>query len=130
MKPAELFLDPLAPLRPASQSLEPGNRPGEGRKETRFLSTMLSLPLLAALALYKIFISPAIHFAAGPTGGCRFHPTCSAYAEEALRVHGPLRGTFLAVRRLLKCTPFHSGGVDFVPGVRAVRPRCVRVSAS
>ncbi|HEY0638442.1 MAG TPA: membrane protein insertion efficiency factor YidD [Pseudonocardiaceae bacterium] len=46
---------------------------------------------------------------------CRFTPSCSAYAIEALQVHGPLRGTWLTVRRLLRCAPWHPGGHDPVP---------------
>jgi len=57
-----------------------------------------------------------------PAGGapagvrhCRFHPTCSDYAAQALRVHGPIRGTGLAVWRLLRCNPWNAGGNDPVP---------------
>lgn len=46
---------------------------------------------------------------------CRFHPSCSTYARTALLRHGPFRGLFLAVRRLLRCHPWNPGGVDHVP---------------
>lgn len=46
---------------------------------------------------------------------CRFHPSCSAYAETALRQHGAWRGGWLALKRLGRCHPWHPGGVDFVP---------------
>lgn len=56
-------------------------------------------------------------------GRCRFFPTCSAYALEALQAHGALRGSALALGRLVRCHPFHPGGVDPVPLPRARRGR-------
>jgi uncharacterized protein len=67
--------------------------------------------LLAAIGFYSRAISPAL------PPRCRFYPTCSAYAAEAIERHGALRGTGLALRRLLKCAPWHPGGFDPVPGV-------------
>lgn len=49
---------------------------------------------------------------------CRFHPTCSNYALDAVARHGALRGSWLAVRRLLRCHPFHAGGFDPVPDAK------------
>jgi len=69
-------------------------------------------PVLALLLLvegYRVALSPLLG------GHCRFWPSCSAYAEEALRRHGAGRGTVLAARRLLRCHPFHAGGIDPVP---------------
>ena len=51
----------------------------------------------------------------GPRGVCRFSPTCSEYAKQALTKYGVLKGTYLSVRRVLKCHPFHAGGYDPVP---------------
>ena len=65
--------------------------------------------LLASVRFYQRAISPT------RPPRCRFMPTCSEYAVEALQVHGAVRGTWLAIRRLLKCAPWHPGGVDFVP---------------
>ena len=65
--------------------------------------------LLFLIRLYQKAISPLT----GPH--CRFTPTCSQYAYEAVAVHGAFKGTFLAVCRLLKCHPFHQGGFDPVP---------------
>jgi uncharacterized protein len=61
---------------------------------------------LTALRIYKRWISPAIPSA------CRFYPTCSEYMMEAIERHGVLRGIGMGVRRLLRCHPFHQGGVD------------------
>jgi putative membrane protein insertion efficiency factor len=69
--------------------------------------------LLAVLAFYKRWLSPAVHTLG--VGGCRFQPTCSDYAVTAIALHGPLRGTVLAIGRLLRCHPFSRGGLDQVP---------------
>jgi uncharacterized protein len=61
------------------------------------------------ITLYKRMISPLL------PPSCRFYPTCSEYAQEALRRHGAWRGGRLAAGRLLKCHPLHSGGIDPVP---------------
>ena len=67
--------------------------------------TLLVLPIRA----YQLLVSPLL----GPR--CRFYPSCSAYAVEALQTHGPLKGTVLAGRRLLRCHPWNPGGLDPVP---------------
>ena len=67
---------------------------------------------LALIRGYQLLLSPFL----GPT--CRFYPTCSAYASEAIEAHGALRGTWLATLRLLKCHPWHRGGFDPVPPVK------------
>jgi len=60
---------------------------------------------------YQLLLSPLMG------QSCRFYPTCSNYGLEALRVHGALRGTWLTVRRIGRCHPFHPGGFDPVPPV-------------
>ena len=65
--------------------------------------------LVAVIRLYQRFVSP------GLPAACRFHPSCSAYAATAIERHGPLRGVWLAARRLSRCHPFHPGGIDPVP---------------
>jgi putative membrane protein insertion efficiency factor len=66
--------------------------------------------LLAVVRFYQRAISPAF------PPRCRFYPSCSAYALEAIELHGAGRGSWLALRRLAKCAPWHPGGVDLVPG--------------
>ena len=70
---------------------------------------LLVVALTAPIRAYQLVISPVL----GPR--CRFYPSCSSYAVEALRTHGPLRGTWLASRRLLRCHPWNDGGLDPVP---------------
>ena len=65
--------------------------------------------ILFILRLYKRYISPLCPPA------CRFVPTCSQYAKEAILKYGAVRGVYLAGRRVLRCHPFHSGGYDPVP---------------
>jgi hypothetical protein len=65
--------------------------------------------LVFFITLYQKLLSPWLPPA------CRFTPTCSQYAKEALLQYGPLRGSFLALKRLLRCHPFHAGGYDPVP---------------
>ena len=78
--------------------------------------------LLAFLGLYQRWVSPALH-TLFPTSGCKFHPTCSHYASEAIAVHGAGRGGWMALRRLARCHPFSRGGFDPVPfPVAGIRP--------
>lgn len=65
--------------------------------------------LMLLLTGYRNLISPLL------APRCRFYPSCSAYALEAVQVHGALRGSWLAARRLSRCHPFHAGGLDPVP---------------
>ena len=85
--------------------------------------------LLGLIWLYRKLVSPVLPVVLGPSCGCRFHPTCSHYAAEAVRTHGAIRGAWLAARRLLKCTPLHPGGFDPVPAPGELRhsPTCVRM---
>nr|WP_298372699.1 membrane protein insertion efficiency factor YidD [uncultured Halomonas sp.] len=75
----------------------------------RNLGRGLSILLIGATRLYQYGISPLL----GPR--CRFWPTCSHYAIDALQLHGPFKGGWLALKRILKCHPWHAGGVDPVP---------------
>jgi hypothetical protein len=69
----------------------------------------MSLALQWLIRAYQLTLSPLL----GPR--CRFYPSCSQYALEAVRAHGSLRGCTLALRRLLRCHPWHAGGYDPVP---------------
>jgi uncharacterized protein len=72
----------------------------------------------APIVVYRRYLSPL-----KPVPTCRFHPTCSAYAVEALRTHGVVIGTGLTLVRVAKCAPWHPGGLDPVPP-RGHRTRC------
>lgn len=94
---------PLAPSVCAAPTcaVNAHNKPGP----LWFLVLLLKMPVWG----YRKLLSPLL----GPR--CRFYPSCSQYALEALETFGPFRGSLLAFRRLLRCHPFHPGGVDAVP---------------
>jgi uncharacterized protein len=73
------------------------------------MNRLLSLPLLALLAVYRKLLSPVLPPA------CRYYPSCSQYAWDAVRIHGPVLGPWLALKRLLRCHPWAPGGPDPVP---------------
>lgn len=96
----------------------------------RALGPLVSAPrralvqvLVLPIRLYQLLVSPLL----GPR--CRFYPSCSAYALTAIRTRGPVRGTWLAGRRLLRCHPWNAGGIDEVPGVPASRSACATTPA-
>ena len=73
----------------------------------------LARVLAAVIGAYRRFVSPLLG------RHCRYEPSCSAYALEAVRIHGAARGMWLALRRIARCHPFAPGGVDPVPARRA-----------
>jgi putative membrane protein insertion efficiency factor len=85
--------------------------------------------LVGAIRIYQRTLSPALPVLTLGRCGCRFSPTCSHYAVEAIRTHGALAGLALGLTRLVKCTPLHPGGFDPVPP-RAAAPRCTAVRLS
>jgi putative membrane protein insertion efficiency factor len=101
----------------------------------RLLARLPSFALLALIRLYQRTLSPALPVFFGSACGCRFSPTCSHYAADAIRAHGAIAGTLLAAWRLVKCTPLHPGGPDPVPASlslrwgssRRARPVCASV---
>ena len=74
--------------------------------------------VLGLIRIYQLTLSPLLG------SNCRFQPTCSAYATEAIKNFGVLKGGYLSFRRLIKCHPFHEGGYDPVPDtVEDVKPK-------
>jgi uncharacterized protein len=73
------------------------------------LQRTLNFLLIGMVRGYRIFISPLL------LPCCRFYPTCSTYAIAALEIHGPLRGSWLTVKRISRCHPWQPGGYDPVP---------------
>ena len=67
--------------------------------------------LLSLIKIYKLFLSPLLG------NNCRYHPTCSSYAIEALETHGLIKGLYLAIKRVSKCHPLGGSGIDRVPEV-------------
>ncbi|WP_408607989.1 membrane protein insertion efficiency factor YidD [Actinophytocola xanthii] len=92
---------------------EPAPVPAETDRHPR--PSLPAKVLLAPVGFYRSWISPVL------PPSCRFEPSCSAYAVEALSTHGALRGFYLTVRRLLRCGPWHPGGYDPVPPRRVRR---------
>lgn len=79
------------------------------RRVTWTLGAPVRALLIGGIRLYRLTLS-------GWLGGqCRFHPTCSHYAEDAIRQHGALRGSVMASWRIMRCNPFGAGGIDLVP---------------
>lgn len=70
---------------------------------------MLSRLLIGTIRLYQKYLSPLFG------SNCRFFPTCSEYMIEAIRIHGPLKGVWLGIRRIVRCNPFGGWGYDPVP---------------
>jgi len=79
------------------------------RAPVSLFSRAVAIPLLALVRLYQWTLSPVMG------GQCRYWPTCSHYAAEALQTHGGFRGGWMATKRLLRCHPFSKGGYDPVP---------------
>ena len=76
--------------------------------------------LLGAVRIYRAAISPMLGAFFGATGGCRFVPTCSAYAAEAVRERGAIHGGWLSVKRVCRCHPWGGHGHDPVPSKHSV----------
>lgn len=79
-------------------------------KVLKGISKGINIILIGMIMFYKKFLSPLKRHS-----HCRYIPTCSQYAVEALQKYGPAKGSYLAVRRVLRCHPLHEGGYDPVP---------------
>jgi putative membrane protein insertion efficiency factor len=75
--------------------------------------SIFSYPLIFLIRVYRFTLSPFIG------GQCRFYPTCSHYAETALKEYGAWRGTIMGIKRIFRCHPWHEGGYDPVPERRS-----------
>lgn len=83
------------------------------QRSLRTAGAPVRMILIGCIKVYRVGLS-------GWLGGqCRFYPSCSRYAEEAIRVHGAVRGSSMALWRVLRCNPFGAGGIDQVHGRRA-----------
>lgn len=79
-------------------------------KVFKLISEIINFILIGMIKFYKKFLSPL-----KKTCHCRYIPTCSQYAVEALQKYGPFKGSYLAIKRILRCNPLHKGGYDPVP---------------
>jgi uncharacterized protein len=86
----------------SQSSIQPGGRTANSAK-------LMQTALIALLRFYKLAVSPLLG------NRCRFYPSCSDYAREAIQYHGAAHGTYLAAKRLCRCHPFSAGGIDLVP---------------
>lgn len=96
-------------VRTDARTIAEPARPGVLRRALRAVSSAAVAVLVAPIWLYQRTISPRT------PASCKFHPTCSSYAVGALRTHGPVKGSLLAVRRIGRCHPWQLGGIDPVP---------------
>ena len=85
---------------------------------------LLSVILIVLVRFYRWTLSPLKNVLFGPLGRCRFEPSCSAYALEALEKHGPFQGTWLAMKRICRCNPWGDCGHDPVPSVSKTSSSC------
>lgn len=93
-----------------NQSLQSSGKVTSTESQPNKPLSLLTLPFRCLIKGYQVLISPMLG------QNCRFHPTCSCYAHQALETHGLVKGTWLSIKRIMKCNPMHPGGFDYVPG--------------
>jgi len=81
----------------------------------KILAKFLSTLIYYAIRFYQKFLNPILKVIGGPNSGCRFSPTCSNYFLQAVNIHGPYRGSWLGIRRIMRCHPWGGCGDDPVP---------------
>jgi len=101
-----------------------------GPEALYFAAFMIRRLLIFFLLIYRYTLSPFLSFIGGPGSGCRFIPSCSEYAREAIEVHGAGRGLLLTGRRICRCHPWGGYGFDPVPPVAAGNLSCVAATDS
>ena len=94
------------------------------RRVRHFFCLLPSAFCLLLVRLYQLILSPAKNALLGPSGHCRFEPSCSQYAAEALKTHGAVSGTWLAAKRICRCHPWGDFGEDPVPPAKVGTSRC------
>ena len=81
----------------------------------KLIAKLLSTLIYYGIRFYQKFLNPILKVIGGPNSGCRFSPTCSSYFLQAVHTHGPYRGSWLGIRRIMRCHPWGACGEDPVP---------------
>lgn len=103
-------------MKKAEGTMQDVNAP---RRVLRYFRLLPSALCILLVRLYQLTLSPAKMFLMGPSGHCRFQPSCSQYAVEALKTHGAAGGSWLAAKRVCRCHPWGAWGEDPVPAVKS-----------
>jgi putative membrane protein insertion efficiency factor len=91
------------------QTMRTSNNISDKQDQASSANAYSTAPFRYLIKTYQVLISPMLG------QNCRFHPTCSCYAQQALEQHGLVKGTWLSMKRISKCHPLHPGGFDYVP---------------
>jgi len=81
----------------------------------KLITHCISRIIYFGIRFYQKFLNPVLKVIGGPNSGCRFHPTCSNYFLQAVKIHGPYRGSWLGICRIFRCHPWGGCGEDLVP---------------